>query len=253
MHRYIEGNIGENRALTFAACCGYTGENDANCLKIRLENTDMQGAGRYFVTFEISPGNTVVSNEITNENCRPAFISEGYIYCPLTASLTQSGNLAVQVTAVYTQGEEEREVKSGVARLSFGESLGQAFTVMSEEYSGVFSALDSIEARLDIAEEALLNTDYDLVAAAVCASLVSKRDGSTRLYCPASADEAAGLINHIIESVEPDENITHLVVTPAAEFTRACLYIVRVNSGSCTVSVHSGAELIRLLLSEVSE
>ncbi len=249
MLSYIEGTVGELRELTFENSGGYMGENRACGLKIRLDSSDMQGADRYYVSFEPYPGKTIISNEISGNNCEPAYIDSDYIYCPLTSELTASGSLGVQVSAVFTGGSADITVKSSVSRIFFGFSLSPEAGPMDGGYESIFEKLGRIEEKLGRIEDTLCSADYGYITAAVCACLLGGSGGAP-VFFPSSRDEAARVTEEILEGITGDEDILAYVAAPAGEGGSACLIRVASHGGSGVITEFEGKDLLEFMKQE---
>jgi len=250
MQSYIEGHIGENRALEFESATAFTGEHRANILTISLDGSGLEGADCYFLHFETAPGaGYAVTNAITDENGEPAYIDDDIIFCPLTRELTGTGRLWVQVSAVFIDGENARTVKSGTARLDFGSSLKGADETAISGNGGIMEEIAALSESVREILERDETPDYGYIAAAVAANLL--REGpNTHLHFTADDDEADETVTNLIDSYTSGSGETHYVVTHGNG--AANLYRINETCGEIAVNSFTGAEILALMKEEMN-
>ncbi len=250
MQSYIEGRIGENRALEFEDATAFTGEHRANILAVSLDGSGLDGADCYFLHFETAPGaGYTVTNAITDENCEPAYIDDGIIFCPLTRELTGTGRLYVQLSAVFIDGENAHTVKSATARLDFGSSLVSAEETAMSGNGGIMEEITALRESVQEILEREETPDYGYIAAAVAANLL-REEPNTYLHFTAGDNEAGETITELIDSYTEGSGETHFVITHGNN--AANLYRIGEANGSLTVGAFTGAEILELMKEEMN-
>ncbi len=249
MQSYIDGRIGENRALEFESATAFTGEHRANILAISLDGSGLEGADCYFLHFETAPGaGYTVTNPITDENGEPAYIDDDIIFCPLTRELTGTGRLYVQLSAVFLDGESARTVKSGTARLDFASSLLCSGENTMNGNGGIMEEIAALREQVQEALERDETPDYGYIAAAAAANLM-RRGPDTFVHLTADDDDADETVTRLIDTYTPGSGETHYVVTHGGG---ANLYRVSETDGEIAVGAFTGAEILALMKEEMN-
>ncbi len=276
MDNYINGIIGEGRKLTFENPKAYSGESNSAELKIALGEWASQEVDGFALCFETSPlRENFIIHSAAAEGEPALRVEEGFIFCPLTDEMTETGVLKIQVIA-YKTDENGTEIveKSGVARLQFGHSLCGPFVshteknILLNELMRLALRVKSLESRAEngmifdddspvINEngKARLNTaafDFDYFCAALGARLLFVDSESTPLYFPETVERAEEILTAASESFDPSEMTCEMVVVPGNEDACACLALIYDDSGRTTVGRFSGADLLELLRNGVN-
>ena len=248
MLNYINGSLDENRVLAFESAAVYSGEHNGNVLKINLSNINSGSPSYYVLKFGIPGCGTFISNRIENADSAPAFLKNGFIYCPLTASLTCRGALSVQLSAFGSdENGAEIEVKSSVANLEFGESLCKDAEPIPPYSDSIFEEIDALERRIAEAERRIPQPDIGYLCASLAARLLYIDETSTPLSFPENAEDAEALIDAITENYNYGETDYALTVIPASVTSGACLCVIRARGGAVTVGRYKDNELLELL------
>lgn len=152
MKNILNAVIDEARNLVITPSEGFAGEHNAEVLEIDI-GPFAQGEYDYFIlNFEnFCADGKLVSNIIRTENDEPSYIANGVIYCPLTAQLTASGKLKLQLEAHKNTEGGEIIRKSSVAELSFKPSVMGADDMMNAG-SSVYGRLEELENGIEAAE-----------------------------------------------------------------------------------------------------
>ena len=149
MSNILHALIDENRNLVVNPSEGFAGEHNAEIIEIDIGPFADGGYEYYILNFEnFGSKGKLISNIIRTENDEPSYISNGVIYCPLTAQLTASGRLRIQLEAHKSTENGEIIRKSSVAELSFRPSVLGEEDMMDSE-SSVYKRLDAVDERLD--------------------------------------------------------------------------------------------------------
>lgn len=158
MKNILNAVIDEARNLVVTPSEGFAGEHNAEVLEIDIGPFAAEGYDYYILNFEnFSAGGKLISNIIRTENDEPSYIANGVIYCPLTAQLTASGKLRLQLEAHKNTDGGEIVKKSAVAQLSFKPSVMGADDLMNS--GGTFhTRLDAVEQDIDALEKRLDGT-----------------------------------------------------------------------------------------------
>lgn len=158
MKNILNAVIDEARNLVVTPSEGFAGEHNAEVLEIDIGPFAAEGYDYYILNFEnFSAGGKLISNIIRTENDEPSYIANGVIYCPLTAQLTASGKLRLQLEAHKNTDGGEIVKKSAVAQLSFKPSVMGADDLMNS--GGTFhTRLDKVEQDIDALEKRLDGT-----------------------------------------------------------------------------------------------
>ena len=114
---YINGEIGDNRVLTLDPFTGYTGEQNAQVLKIDIASLQERNPDYYILSFETSPYGEVFIIAKQGE-AGTAYIEENYLYCPIGAAITSSGEIRLQISAVITETAAKPLKKQALPRLN---------------------------------------------------------------------------------------------------------------------------------------
>lgn len=148
MSEKITAIIDANRKLTVSMTDGYAGEHNAQLLEIDI-GPFAQGYDYYILNFDNYrfKGN-VVSNVISTSEDSPAYIENGMIYCPLTAQLTCTGRLRIQLEAHKKVEDGEIVRKSSVATVEFKASI-MGDDEMTDNKFSLNSRLEELENRVD--------------------------------------------------------------------------------------------------------
>ncbi|MBR6941374.1 MAG: hypothetical protein IKH65_11250 [Clostridia bacterium] len=248
MLKYINGSLDENRVLAFETPAVYSGEHNGSILKIDLSGFSGGEPSYYVLNFGIPGIGTFISNRIENEASAPAYLKNGFIYCPLTAYLTCRGALSVQLSAFGSdENGEEIEVKSSVADLGFGESLCGNSEPLPSFGGSIFEEIDALEIRIAEAEHRIPQTDIGYLCASAAARLLYIDETSTPLSFPETAQDAEALIDAITENYNYGETEYALTVIPAGVNSGACLCVIRARGGAVTVGRYKDNELLELL------
>lgn len=145
MTKILNAVIDEGRNLTVTPSDGFAGEHNAEAVEIDIGPFADEEYDYFILNFEnFCAEGKLASNKIITEYDEPAYIVNGVIYCPLTAELTASGKLKIQLEAHKASERGEVIKKSSVAELEFKPS------VMGEE--DMMNAGNTVHARLDEAE-----------------------------------------------------------------------------------------------------
>lgn len=149
MSEKITAIIDSNRKLTVSMTDGYAGEHNAQLLEINI-GPFAQGYDYYILNFDNYrfKGN-IASNVISTSEDRPAYIVNGMIYCPLTAQLTCTGRLRIQLEA-HKKVEDGGEIvrKSSVATVEFKASIMGDEDMMDNKFS-LYGRLEELEKKVD--------------------------------------------------------------------------------------------------------
>lgn len=149
MKNILNAVIDEARNLVIAPSEGFAGEHNAEVLEIDIGPFASEGYDYFILNFEnFCAGGKLISNIIRTENDEPSYIANGVICCPLTAQLTASGKLRLQLEAHKSTDSGEIVKKSSVAQLSFKPSVMGADDLMNS--GGTFhTRLDEVEQDID--------------------------------------------------------------------------------------------------------
>ncbi|MBR2869434.1 MAG: hypothetical protein IKB88_10295 [Clostridia bacterium] len=145
----LKAVIDENRSLVVSPSDGYSGEHNSEMLEIDIGPFADGDYDFFIINFEnFATKGKFTSNVIRTENDTPSYIDNGVIFCPVTAQMTASGRLRIQLEAHKSTENGAMVRKSSVAELSFGESLMGAQDMMDSS-DPVHERLDTVEERLD--------------------------------------------------------------------------------------------------------
>lgn len=145
MTKILNAVVDEGRNLTVTPSDGFAGEHNAEAIEIDVGPFASEAYDYFVLNFEnFCAEGKLTSNKISTEHDEPAYIVDGVIYCPLTAELTASGKLKIQLEAHKTAERGEIIKKSSVAELEFKPS------VMGED--DMMNAGNTVHARLDEVE-----------------------------------------------------------------------------------------------------
>lgn len=145
----LKAVIDENRSLVVSPSDGYSGEHNSEMLEIDIGPFADGDYDFFIINFEnFATKGKFTSNVIRTENDAPSYIANGVIFCPITAQMTASGRLRIQLEAHKSTENGAMVRKSSVAELSFGESLMGAQDMMDSS-DPVHERLDTVEERLD--------------------------------------------------------------------------------------------------------
>lgn len=149
MSEKITAIIDSDRKLTVSMTDGYAGEHNAQMLEIDI-GPFVQGYDYYILNFDNYrfKGN-IASNVISTSEDSPAYIVNGMIYCPLTAQLTCTGRLRIQLEA-HKKVEDGVEIvrKSSVATVEFKASIMGDEDMMDNKFS-LYGRLEELEKKVD--------------------------------------------------------------------------------------------------------
>lgn len=149
LSKILSAVIDENRNFVISPSEGFSGESNAEIIEIDIGPFADEGYEYYILNYEVfSTNGRLNSNIIRTDTDEPAYISNGVIYCPLTAQLTASGKLRIQLEAHKKTDKGEVVKKSSIAELDFAESLMGESDLLGSS-SSVIGRLEDIEDRLD--------------------------------------------------------------------------------------------------------
>lgn len=152
MKNILNAVIDEARNLVITPSEGFAGEHNAEVLEIDIGPFAAGDYDYFILNFEnFCADGKLISNVISTENDEPSYIANGVIYCPLTAQLTASGRLRIQLEAHKNSDGEEIVKKSSVAELSFKPSVMGEQDMMNSGGS-IYSRLEAIEDNIDAVE-----------------------------------------------------------------------------------------------------
>lgn len=156
MKNILNAVIDESRNLVVTPSDGFAGEHNAEVIEIDIGPFADEGYDYFILNFEnFSAAGKLISNIIRTETDEPSYIADGVIYCPLTAQLTASGKLRLQLEAHKNTDSGEIVKKSSVADLSFKPSVMGAEDVVNPggtfhtRLDEVVQDIDTLGKRLD--------------------------------------------------------------------------------------------------------
>lgn len=153
MKNILNAIIDEARNLVITPSEGFAGEHNAEVLEIDIGPFATDGYDYFILNFEnFCADGKLISNIIRTENDEPSYIANGVIFCPLTAQLTASGKLKLQLEAHKNTESGEIVRKSSVAELSFKPSVMGADDMINSGNS-VYGRLEEIEGAVEAVEK----------------------------------------------------------------------------------------------------
>lgn len=145
MKNILNAVIDEARNLVVTPSEGFAGEHNAEVIEIDIGPFAADDYDYFILNFEnFCADGKLISNVIRTENDEPSYIANGVIYCPLTAQLTASGRLRLQLEAHKNTDSGEIVKKSSVAELSFKPSVMGEQDMMNSGGS-IYSRLEELE------------------------------------------------------------------------------------------------------------
>ncbi len=152
MSERITAIIDANRKLTVSMTDGYAGEHNAQLLEIDT-GPFAQGYDYYILNFDnYRFKGKIASNVISTSEDRPAYIDNGVIYCPLTAQLTCTGRLRIQLEAHKKIEDGEIVRKSSVASIELMASIMGDDDMMDSNLP-LYGRIDELEDKVKLLEE----------------------------------------------------------------------------------------------------
>lgn len=252
MSHYVEGFVDGSRRLQFNFSPVFAGEQNNNILKIDISQWTGIVPDYYLISCETSPvGEVFISAPIT-ELSDKIYVEEGYIYCPLSYRMTETGLLKIQISA-YKSEEQGIEIieKTSVARLEFAPSLGAGRELVTYDdtvWSRLCNLEDTVNGLCSFTEE----FSFDYFAAALAARLLFTDSVETPVYFPSTAERAEEIITEKV--TEPDEECSYvLVVVPSTQRSRAALCVITPGNGVAQVNLYSGRELLDFLRGGITD
>ena len=152
MKNILNAVIDEARNLVVTPSEGFAGEHNAEVIEIDIGPFAADNYDYFILNFEnFCADGKLISNVIRTENDEPSYIANGVICCPLTAQLTASGRLRLQLEAHKNTDSGEIVKKSSVAELSFKPSVMGEQDMMNSGGS-IYSRLEALEDGIEDAE-----------------------------------------------------------------------------------------------------
>lgn len=152
MKNILNAVIDESRNLVVTPSEGFAGEHNAEVIEIDIGPFAADDYDYFILNFEnFCADGKLISNVIRTENDEPSYIANGVICCPLTAQLTASGRLRLQLEAHKNTDSGEIVKKSSVAELTFKPSVMGEQDMMNQGGS-IYSRLEAIEGSIEDAE-----------------------------------------------------------------------------------------------------
>lgn len=152
MKNILNAVIDESRNLVVTPSEGFAGEHNAEVIEIDIGPFAADDYDYFILNFEnFCADGKLISNVIRTENDEPSYIANGVICCPLTAQLTASGRLRLQLEAHKNTDSGEIVKKSSVAELSFKPSVMGEQDMMNSGGS-IYSRLEELEDGIEDAE-----------------------------------------------------------------------------------------------------
>lgn len=244
----MNGTIDGNRVLQFESAPAYTGEQNAVILKIDISDWESENPDCYILCFETSPmGEVFITAEKGVEEGRQAYIAEDYLLCPLSAELTSTGLLKLQLTAIFKEDDgSERVEKTSVATLEFEPSIA-----VGAEYYGndstTYGEIEKLKENLESIKEMSQEFSFDYFAAALSGKLLFEGDETTPIYFPESSVKAERLIYGLITEFDSDIMKYAIIVIPSDSVNKARLCIFRMGDNAAIIKYYSGIKLLELL------
>lgn len=239
--------------MQFESVPAYTGEQNAVILKIDISEWESENPDYYILCFETSPmGEVFITAEKGVDQGRSAYIAENYLLCPLSAGLTSTGFLKLQLTAVFKESDgSERTEKTSVATLEFEPSIA-----VGTEYYGndstTFGEIERLKDILNPINDMSVEFSFDYFAAALSGKLLFEKDETTPLYFPETSVKAERLIYGLVTEFDSDTMKYAIVVIPSDTVNRARLCIFRMGNNAAIINYYSGTKLLELLRTGVN-
>lgn len=155
MSNKISAAISESFELTVSPSEGFTGEHNAEMLEINISTLIQGGYDYYVIVFDdMSVNGVKKSNEIRGSDDYPAFLDGESLFCPLSAQLTSTGKLKIQIEAHKLSATGSQIKKTSVADIVFKPSImsgtDNEFDASSlSRLDNLENSLKSVEARLE--------------------------------------------------------------------------------------------------------
>ncbi len=158
MKNIISATVSENFELTVSPSEGFTGEHNAETLKINISALVQNEYDYYIIIFDdTSAGGIRKSNEIRGGEDYPAYLDNETVICPLSYQLTSTGKLKFQLEAHKLEPSGSVIKKTSVACVEFKPSIMSGTN--DELDSSSASRLDNFEKKIRDTEDLLKETE----------------------------------------------------------------------------------------------